>query len=69
MKIVEEWKWIARRAWSVRFAALASVSAVADVVVPLAAEDVPHRIFVLLSAVSALLSVAARFVAQDHGDR
>jgi hypothetical protein len=69
MKLIDDAAWVARRAWSVRFAALAAFSAVSDAVLPLLVDDLPHNAFAALTAFSAIMGVLARFVHQDHDDR
>ena len=64
MKLVEEWKWVIRKAWSFRLGGLAAVFSGAEVVVPLFADALPRGTFAILSFASVAGAMAARLVAQ-----
>jgi hypothetical protein len=62
--LVPEWKRIARKAWSIRLAALAAILSGTEVVLPLFADSFPRNIFASLSFISVVGAMIARLVAQ-----
>lgn len=71
MKLLDEWRWVWRRAWSVRLIAIAAILSGLEVMLSvLSAYQVSLPITPgIFAAVSGLVTVAAliaRFVAQDH---
>lgn len=62
--LVENWKSIIRKAWSVRFMVLAGLLTGAEVIVPLFAEDMPRNVFAILSGASVAGALVARVYAQ-----
>ena len=60
MQLYDNWKEIARRAWSVRFLVLAGVLSGLEVILPFFSEDIPRNLFAVLS----FFAVAAAFVAR-----
>lgn len=68
MKLAPEWKRIARRAWSMRFAALSVVLGVLELV-PLLDGFLPPRTFAVLSLLSGVATLVARLVHQPEMQR
>lgn len=64
MNLIPDWKIVARKAWSVRFMALASILSGCEAVLPYAEFMLPRGSFALLSFVIVTLALLARFVAQ-----
>lgn len=64
MKLIDEWKLVLRKAWSTRFAAISSVLAVLQAVVPSLDGLIPPSTFAVLSAITAILAIVARVVDQ-----
>lgn len=64
MKLIDEWKIVLRKAWSTRLAALSSVLAVLQAVVPSLDGLIPPSTFALLSALTAILAIVARVIDQ-----
>lgn len=55
-----------RKAWSVRLGIIAGVFSGAEVVVPFFADSIPSNLFAVLSFVTVMGAVVARFVAQPE---
>ena len=64
MTILPNWKTIAKKAWSVRLMALASVLSGCEAILPYAEFILPRGSFALLSFVIVTLALLARFVVQ-----
>lgn len=64
MKLHSNWKTILRKAWSVKFLALAGVLQGVEVALPLFADAIPRGAFALLSFLSVAGAFVARIVAQ-----
>ena len=64
MNLIPDWKIVARKAWSVRLMAIASVLSGCEAVLPYAEFMLPRGSFALLSFVIVTLALLARFVAQ-----
>lgn len=67
MTLVEDWKQILRKAWSVRLAILAAGFAALEVVLPILAPSMPPGYFAILSAISASGTVLVRVLDQRIG--
>ena len=66
MKLVPEWKRIARKAWSVRLAVLAALLGAAEVGVQLFAAVRPTPYLAIAAALCSLAASIARLVAQPE---
>lgn len=67
--LVDDWRKVARRAWSFRFSLLAAVFTAAEVVVPLFGDMLPRGLFVLLAFSASIGAAIARLVAQPEMHR
>ncbi len=71
MKLVADWKQIARKAWSVRLALLAALLGAVEIAVQFLAATQPTPWFAMASALTSFAAAVARIVAQpksfDHG--
>lgn len=75
--LLQNWRRVLRRAWSIRFSLLAAVFTATEVVVPLlgdALQDVmqdviPRGVFILLAFVASIGATVARLVAQPEMHR
>ncbi|WP_054075444.1 DUF7940 domain-containing protein [Comamonas testosteroni] len=71
--LLDDWRRVLRRAWSIRFSLLASAFTAAEVVVPLFGDvllDVmPRGAFVLLAFAASIGATVARIVAQPEMHR
>ena len=64
MKLLDDWKRIARKAWSVRLMLAAGVLSGAEAVVPMLGGYLPRRTFAIVVFVVVMGALVARFVAQ-----
>ena len=71
--LLDDWRRVLRRAWSIRFSLLAAAFTAAEVVVPLfgdVLQDVmPRGVFVLLAFAASIGATVARIVAQPEMHR
>lgn len=67
MKAVQNWRWVLRKAWSVRLAVIAGLFSGAEIAMPFFESSIPRGTFAALSGVVTMGAVVARVVAQDHG--
>lgn len=64
MKLVDDWRNILRRAWSVRLWALAAVFEAAGMVLPLFSDTLPRVTFSALALITAAGGIWARLIDQ-----
>lgn len=64
MKLRDNWRQIAKRAWSVRLMVLAGLLSGVEVVLPFFAHELPNGLFAALSGASVMAAFIARLVAQ-----
>lgn len=64
MKLYENWREILRRAWSVRFAALAAVFSALEALIPFYSGTLPRGVFAGLSGLLTVAAIWARAVYQ-----
>ncbi len=64
MMLLPDWKKIAKKAWSVRLMALASVLSGCEAILPYAEFILPRGSFAAVSFVIVTLALLARFVVQ-----
>ena len=67
--LLDDWRKIARRAWSVRLSIVAAIFTAAEVVVPLFGDVSPRGVFVLLAFSASIGAAIARLVAQPEMHR
>ena len=65
MKLVQNWRQLLRRAWSVRLMLLAGLLSGAEVALPFFAHQLPAGLFAALSAGTVGAALVARLVAQS----
>lgn len=68
MKLMTNWKRVARKAWSIRLAVLAGVLSACEVILPLFSDVIPRNLFAALSFVAITSAAIARVVAQEGLD-
>lgn len=64
MTLVQDWKRLLSRAWSIRLVILSALLSGAEVVLPLYVDAMPRNIFAALSMIAAIGAGVARVVAQ-----
>lgn len=68
MRLVQDWKRVLQRAWSVRLMLIAAVLSGLEVAMPYldGYVDIPPRLFALLSGLTVAAAFIARIVAQRN---
>jgi hypothetical protein len=69
MNLVHEWKWLARKAWSIRFAVLSALLSGCEVILPLFVDTMPRNVFAVLAMLAAIGAGVARVMAQPQMER
>ena len=69
MTLIGEWKWVLRKAWSLRLAIVAGLFSGAEVILPLFVTSMPRGVFAGLSVMAAVGSATARIVDQPKMER
>jgi hypothetical protein len=64
MQIKDDWRDVVNKAWSVKFMALAFVLTMLEVMLPFFSDDVPPRMFAVLSGLAVAGAFVARLMAQ-----
>ena len=64
--LLDDWRKIVRRAWSIRLSIVAAIFTAAEVVVPLFGDVLPRGLFVLLAFSASIGAAIARLVAQPE---
>lgn len=67
--LLDNWRCVLRRAWSIRFSLLAAAFTAAEVVVPIFGDVLPRGLFVLLAFAASIGATVARIVAQPEMHR
>ncbi len=66
MTLIDEWRYLGPRLWSVRLAIASALFGALEVVLPFVQEFIPPGVFAGLSVVAALGSAAARLIQQTE---
>jgi len=64
MSLHDNWRYLLRKSWSVRWIALAGVLSGLEVIVPLFEQSLPRGVFGILSFGSTVAAVVARIMVQ-----
>ena len=64
MKLYDNWREIATKAWSIRFIALAFCFTLLEVALPFFSESFPDKLFGVMSGLCAAGAFASRLIAQ-----
>lgn len=69
IRLISDWRWVLRRAWSVRLLAVAALLSGAEVALAVASAyqidlGIPSTLFAALAGVVTIAATVARFVAQ-----
>lgn len=67
--LVPEWKWLLKKAWSIRLAVLSALLSSFEVVLPLFVDAMPRNVFAVLAMLSAIAAGVARITAQPAMER
>lgn len=66
MKLLDDWKEIAKKAWSIRLMLLAGVLTGAEMILPMFSDAIPNKLFALLTFVCVASALVARLLAQNE---
>ena len=66
MMLIEDWKKVLLKAWSVKFNILTILLGAAEAILPMLESSVPRGVFAMLSAVAAGASLTARILSQKE---
>lgn len=69
MNLLPEWKWLVRKAWSIRLVVLAGLLSGCEVVLPLFVDTLPRNVFAVLSMLAAIGAGVARVMSQPKMER
>lgn len=65
MKLLDDWKIIFKKAWSIRLMILAGLLTGAEIVLPMFSHQIPQSMFATLSFACVSAALVARLVAQN----
>lgn len=68
MKLIDDWKKILKKAWSIRLLVIASLLSGVEIIIPLLVDSFPKGVFAALSFVFTAAAFVARIVAQKGFD-
>lgn len=66
LKLREDWKTIAKRAWSFRLIALSGILSGVEMALPLFTNDVPRGVFTIASILVSVIGLWARLAVQRN---
>lgn len=64
MRPIQDWRTVLKKAWSVRWMGAAALLSGAEIVLPLFYDSFPRNVFAVLSFITVVGALVARFVAQ-----
>ena len=69
MKLSHDWRWFARKAWSIRLHLLSGICSVIALVLPFVGDKVPVSVLIALAATATFGGMIAQLVAQPKMER
>ena len=66
MKLIDDWRTVLRKAWSVRLVLLVALLGALELVLPMFADLIPRAWYAVATVVLALVAAVARVVAQPR---
>jgi len=64
MTLLDDWKWVLKKAWSVRLITLAGLFSGLEAALPLFTDSMPKGLFALLAVFVSIAAIIFRVVAQ-----
>lgn len=64
MTLIEDWKRILKKAWSVRLIALAGLLSGCEIILPMYSDVIPRGAFAILTSIVAVAAMVSRVVVQ-----
>ena len=68
MILIDDWKKVLEKAWSVRLGLAAGFCTAADNILPFVADDIPKGLFLALALIFGVAGFMARFLKQEDFD-
>jgi hypothetical protein len=65
MRLYQNWRFIIKKAWSIRFILIAGVFSGAEAILPMFSYAIPHKLFAILTFVAVAGAFISRIVAQE----
>lgn len=69
MRLLDDWRDIIKRAWSIRLIAFAGLLSGCELILPHMIDTMPKRVFLVLSFIVTVLAFIARLMVQPKGRR
>lgn len=66
MKLIDDWRTVLRKAWSIRLVLLVALLGALELVLPMFADLIPRAWYAVATVVLALVAAVARVVAQPR---
>ena len=64
MRLIEDWKHVAKHAWSIRFIVLAALLSGVEIVLPMFDDTMPRGLFAVLMLIVTVAAAVARLIPQ-----
>ena len=64
MRLIEDWKHVAKHAWSIRFIVLAALLSGVEIVLPMFDDTMPRGLFAVLTLLVTVAAAVARLIPQ-----
>ena len=64
MRLIEDWKHVAKHAWSIRFIVLAALMSGVEIVLPMFDDTMPRGLFAVLTLIVTVAAAVARLIPQ-----
>ena len=64
MRLIEDWKHVAKHAWSIRFIVLAALLSGVEIVLPMFDDTMPRGLFAVLTLIVTVAAAVARLIPQ-----
>ena len=65
MRLIEDWKHVAKHAWSIRFIVLAALLSGVEIVLPMFDDTMPRGLFAVLTLIVTVAAAVARLIPQQ----
>ena len=65
MRLIEDWKHVAKHAWSIRFIVLAALLSGVEIVLPMFDDTMPRGLFAVLTLLVTVAAAVARLIPQQ----
>lgn len=69
MRLLPEWKWLLRKAWSIRLHLLSGICSIIALVLPFVGDKVPVQVLIGLATIATFGGMFSQLVAQPKMER